>query len=669
MIRVMSVMTSPRTLPSWQALALWAGPPVVATGLFLHGTWSALPLRASADLVFIAVFLALLAWPLKKLWSCPWPGALAMVGLAALIGFWGPLPVLATALLVAAAIGLGSLLIPGPLALPIGLALWAGTVSWSLPSGIHHRPVHMALLLAVVVLRRSAIVAVLQGMASHWRSATTAAPWAATAAMAVGLMVSTGTWLPTLQYDDLAYHLGLPWQLQQTGRYALDPSHQVWALAPWAGDVLHALTQSVAGTETRGPVNAVWLTILGGAAYRIADILGDRPWQPWAAAALALSTPLTLTLAGNMQTELPAAATMAAFACCVMDRTRGPRTAVAAATLAGLLIGLKLMHAAVALPLLLWWWWAWRGTRLGVATKMASAGLALVVGSSSYLYAWHVTGNPVLPLANAFFRSPFFPAVNFDDPRWHRGLEFDTLWQMTFDTERYVEGWDGAFGFTCVVLAGAWILALLKPGTRGPAIAATVGLLIALVPIQYARYAYPAVSLLAPVLIAAIPRATGAGPVVALACVLNVAFAPNAHWIIRDGAVRHAMVALGRDEPLFERYAPERLLAMEIRTRVPDGQPVLALNTDPGALAELGRRARTVSWYSPAMHGAAQLAERDRSGATWARLLRENGIRHVILRPATLSAAQRLALEMVGAHPVKTVAAAEWWRLEPTERR
>ena len=45
---------------------------------------------------------------------------------------------------------------------------------------------------------------------------------------------------------DVVYHLGLPWQLQDTARYAMDPVLQVWALAPWAGDVLQGVAQVLA---------------------------------------------------------------------------------------------------------------------------------------------------------------------------------------------------------------------------------------------------------------------------------------------------------------------------------------------------------------------------------------------------------------------------------------
>ena len=78
-------------------------------------------------------------------------------------------------------------------------------------------------------------------------------------------LASTGCWLPTLQVDDLGYHLRLPWELMEQGRYAMDPETHMWALAPWLGDVLQSFPQVIAGEEARGPVNALWILLTASA--------------------------------------------------------------------------------------------------------------------------------------------------------------------------------------------------------------------------------------------------------------------------------------------------------------------------------------------------------------------------------------------------------------------
>ena len=77
-----------------------------------------------------------------------------------------------------------------------------------------------------------------------------------------------------MQSDDVAYHLGLPAQLQATARYAMDARLQVWALAPWNGDVLQGVAQVLAGREARGALNALWLLVAAGAMHGLAAVLG-----------------------------------------------------------------------------------------------------------------------------------------------------------------------------------------------------------------------------------------------------------------------------------------------------------------------------------------------------------------------------------------------------------
>src|SRR5690606_15285098 len=100
-----------------------------------------------------------------------------------------------------------------------------------LPLPIHHRWSYLAALLLLVVAGRRSLPAAWACLREGWRASVSASPLgAAWALLALGL-ASAGSWPPTMQFDDLAYHLGLPWQLMLHGRHALDVTHQVWALA------------------------------------------------------------------------------------------------------------------------------------------------------------------------------------------------------------------------------------------------------------------------------------------------------------------------------------------------------------------------------------------------------------------------------------------------------
>lgn len=647
---------------------VWAGVAASALGaIATHLHWQ-VSFPRLGDNLLLALAAVLLAWPMRRLPGWSWATALGATWLAALVAVTGVVPAAAVALLVAAAAAVGGRVVGDARPLPAllcGMALIAAAVGWTVSLPIHYWWVHAPLLVLVVALRRNALRSQLTICASGWREAVAASPPAAAASVLMLGVASSAAWLPTLQYDDLAYHLSMPWQLMLHGRYALDPSHQVWVLAPWSGDALQAVAQVVARTEARSALNIAWFAMTAAGLWQLCKLLGVRPALRWAAPALFASLPMTSSLLGGMQTETFASAVTIGLAVLVVDTSgAGTRRLLAGALLFGLLCGLKPLHVIAGLLLAAWAGWRQRHSLPSPLALAWSLLLVVAIGGSSYVQAWIVTGNPVLPLFNSVFLSPWFDPVDFADPNWHRGLDATTLWRMTFDTDAYVEGWDGAMGLTLVALAGAWLLAFRHAPARGLALCATAALLLALLPMQYARYLHPSLVLLLPALVAGIgvlPPMRSAVLVAGL-CIANLALQPNAHWILRGGGVMHAVRSLGDETKLFEAYAPERSLAAAIRERAPDTGPVLVLSNP--FHAEFAGRGRTVDWYSPRLFTARGIAGLTADGSGWEALLRDEGIAEVILDPTRLTPAQRAGLERVHAHREMAVGGAEWWRID-----
>ena len=653
-----------RLLSHVPALLLWAGMLSCLAGLGIYRLWTELPFPRFFELVLMALLALAGAWPLRRWRRASWASAITLVWLAGLVVFAGPLPVLAVALLAAAAVALGSLLAPGLAAMPIGLAMIAGILGWLLPLPMHYRSAYLLGCVALVGWRHAAVTDAWRSARAVFNDTTQASPRTAAAALLLLGLASTGAWLPTMQYDDVVYHLGLPSQLQYSGRYALDPIQQVWALSPWGADVLQGVAQVLAGGEARGALNALWLCIAAAGVHALVARIGGDVQRRWWSVALLASLPLTMQLAAGMQTELPAMAYLPALALIVLREPSAgglPRGLLAGAVLFGALCGLKTMHAVVALPLLAWAGWRhrvhapWRWLPAAVLAAFA-------VGASSYIYAWSIAGNPVLPLLNGWFHSPFFAATDFNDPRWHGGLDADVLWDISFDSEHYFEAFDGGFGFVLVALAGAWLLALRDCRTRGLACVASLGLLLPLLPLQYARYMQPALVLLLPALVVAYPVMRFGVVAFWSLCALNLAFAANAGWMLRTGALKQVIRDLGRDTRTLQRFGPERVLAARLRATDGDGV-VLVMPETRLALAEMGPQGRNMLWYSPAWHTEGLRVAADASGHAWARLLADNRIRHVILHGATVTPAQRAGLQQVGGVQVDAVGDAQWWRI------
>lgn len=671
----------------WPAVLIWIGAAACAAGLLHYRMWQVLSVDRPGASVLLAGSVAAATWILHRWrgWACA--NTLALGSVLVLVAMIDLLPALAVMLLVATAAALGSMLTGATrplLATLTGLAMIAAMVGWSLPLPIHRWWIYLPLMVFTVAWRRHAVRAQISCCIAGWHDAVQAAPRAAALATAVLGLASTGAWLPTMQYDDLAYHLGVPWQLMLHGRYTLDPSHQVWALAPWAGDVLQAVAQVLARAEARGALNIVWFVASAAGLWQLGTLLTLRPPMRWAVLALFASLPLTIALLGGMQTETVAVAITIALALLIVDDgARGDggdahpvatndvmHRLLCGALLFGMLCALKPMHAVAALPLLAWAGWRWRrGTWSRIPALIGALLVMLAVAGSSYVYAWSVTGNPVLPLFNDVFGSPYFTIVSFDDPRWHRGFGFGLIWNLSFDTDQYLEGSDGGVGFVLMALAGAWLLAIFDNRARGLAICASLAILLPLAMLQYARYIHPGMVLLLPALVLAVqrwlPRRNGVLLLAAL-CLLNVAFQANAHWMLKSGTIWHSILVFGRDAPLLSSYVPERVLAAMIREHAPDSGPVLNLSTPYHA--EFAGRGRTVDWYAPALFTARHVAESDASGGGWATLLWRERIAEVILRPTQLSDPQRAGLLLLGARRERVVGDAEWWRI-PAQAR
>ncbi len=660
----------------WQVALLWTGLPLCAFGIFHYRLWEQWHSGRFGELLVLSLLSWGLAWPLRKFAHWSWATALALPWCLALALFAGVAPVAATLVLATTALALGGLLdargsarMSPVLRIACGLVLLGTVLGWLLPLPVHFRWSYLGLGIVLAGLRRKQLLQSSRSLREDWTNSVAAAPRiAGFAVLALGL-ASTGAWLPTLQVDDLGYHLRLPWELLEQGRYAMDPETHVWALAPWLGDVLQAFPQVIAGEEARGPVNVLWMLLTASGVWRLGKALGGDARASWAAVALYASLPLTASLAGSMQTETPTAALLVWLFVLIVEPAGARRCGLyCGAVLVGGLLALKLAAAAAAIVLLPWAMWRHRNS-LRLPPVLAACIASLALGASSYAYAWSIAGNPFLPLFNTYFHSPYFQSANFDDVRWHAGFNALLPWHLTFDTGRYLEAFAGGGGFVLVVLAGGWILALVQRRTAPIALMMAVSIALPLIPMQYLRYAFPACVVLPPLLAT---MAFHVDPRRALwllggVCLLNFAFQANGHWMLRTGAVKETLLALGDDDASFRHYAPERILLAELRASPLSTGNVLAMDPDVAWVAEMGVRARTTSRYDPSLAAAATAADLDASGAAWRSLLQHEDIGEILLREKTLTDAQRNGLRLANATLRAQLADTQWWSVAPRQ--
>jgi hypothetical protein len=204
--------------------------------------------------------------------------------------------------------------------------------------------------------------------------------------------------IPSVYYDDLVYHLGLPRQALLTGSW---PSLPLFyhSFMPAAWEITYVLPLSLGGGSGPQLMNVVALGLLGAIAYRLAR-LGGGPAASLSVTAMLLASSMFVGLGSLAGNDLfPGLALCVGFERAIATSGRRP-------ILVGLLAGAAGASKFIAAPAIL---------ALGIAVMILSSGsaakrllsgaavwiVAAVVGLGWTVRAFLITGNPVYP---AFFR-------------------------------------------------------------------------------------------------------------------------------------------------------------------------------------------------------------------------------------------------------------------------
>ncbi|RTQ34432.1 glycosyl transferase [Variovorax gossypii] len=420
----------------------------------------------------------------------------------------------------------------------------------------------------------------------------------------VGLMPETG-------HDALASHLFIPAHLASRHAWSFDVSLYVWAVMPMMGDWLFSLGYMLAG-ETGARLLNVGFVLTTCCLVRelVFWAGGSRAGAKWGALLL-LTTPLTLLESSSLYIEsvwaaFAVAGALSLFRALQRDGQR-PADIRAAAILLGGALAAKAITLAILPGLFIVFLMRFRvwATKASVGLFARALGLFVFVGCVPYLTAWVLTKNPLFPYFNEIFHSKLWPLVNFQDSRWSRGFKWDTLYQVTFHSDAFLESWPGASGFQwMLLLLPAVVLVAGKGRSRALAIllAGAVSAVVTFQSIAYLRYIFPAVVLMVALIATAFSQEDNtsliekrvlwvAGSVVIL---LNLVFLKSAtHY--GDIVAQPLLSSAGREAFLRERL-PIRSAVDVVNKLNLDDAPVAMFSSPLGA--GLHSNALHPSWYN-----------------------------------------------------------------------
>jgi len=559
---------------------------------------------------------------------------------------------------------------PVALRLLLGIAVLVGTLGWLLPFPIHDARIYLPLSVLLLFVRRRCLLGAAAEVRTGWERLAGEQPWALAATTFLVGFASLGLWLPSVNYDDQSAHLILQNQLLRDGYYHLDIFSQAWAVSPWFNNAFHGLSSVLAGEPSRAPANVLWLLIGLSGAYRLARVLGASTGGALMATAIYASHPLTSYFGTTMQVDGVVAAVMMHL-CAHLAAEHGRfRDGWKAGAMIGALLALKITNVVYLFgPCVYIAWMAlrhrqWRWFGAVVITSV-------LVGGANYAYAWLITGNPVFPMLNSYFQSPYFPSVEFSDPRWHSGIHWDTLWKLTFETSRYVESWPGAAGVAMPALIGGVLVALARPGAaRWITGWVLVAGLILFAQVQYLRYIFPAMAICCVAAIAALETTTGRRGALAVLtlviCIVNFLLMPTTYWVMYNGAWA-GLVDNGRDykSVILREVVPQEVLLAALKERSPTACVLLADARSP-FIGTFPGNTLSVAWYDPQLKKAWDWANEDRSGMRWKQTLESLGVSRVMLTSET-NPALDVALRQLGATVEDRRSNLELWSIEGAE--
>ncbi len=433
--------------------------------------------------------------------------------------------------------------------------------------------------------------------------------------------VARFAFFPTLNYDDNTTHLRMWTVLSTQHIFDFDVRSQIWLVAPFAVDLMHAVISLVAQADARAAMNLALLAFLLYCMWQLTALVNRRLNQRLLVIILFATTPLLAALLTGLQTELMLAVLATAGTLLVLDRRHGLVSARSAALLmiAALCAATKLPGAVLGVLLLvalLLERFLQRGLRLPPTRSEQWLAMAViflvasVVAFHSYVVAWQVTGNPLFPLYNGYFKSPYFGPYNFLDTRYVTGVSWKSYWDLYFNTSRHYESRNFVAGFQYLLLLPLAVVLLLIFGRQRRAVRILLPMLgfglVMFAAVQYWRYLFPVLPL-ASVLIGALfygrhggvlqTRSRQAVAITLLVFAgINMFFFPGIGWYFDKPASKYYSHEM-RDE-LLDELMPEQRFNAYVNRHAPgagvlyeDGRPFGAtLETSP----------TYVNWYAPA---------------------------------------------------------------------
>ncbi|MDR1967095.1 MAG: glycosyltransferase family 39 protein [Burkholderiaceae bacterium] len=445
---------------------------------------------------------------------------------------------------------------------------------------------------------------------------------------------------PEVGYDALAVHLRVPLLMADAHRWSFDVTRYLWAVMPLGADFAFSSAFLLGGEGAARLLNLAFAILAGLLLYALIRRRARRD-VALASVCLFASAPIAYLETSTLLVENLWLAFLLGTLLASFDYLahRSPRALCALALLAAGVMQTKVIGVIWIVPLLAYVGQrAFRdgGFRALTRRQWLLVTVAVAMAAWPYVNAWLRTGNPVFPLMNALFRSPFYlTTASFNNELFNAPLLPWSIYDLIWSSGQYIEGSNGAMGFHWLLLLPMIALALVRWRSRefwlsvGLAAIFFVGVYTQQ---SYLRYLLPFFALVAMLggwALGAIAdsRAMRMGLLMAgaLLCAVNLRFMYTASWPNLDLCPRCTVAPQIRQDYLAS-FGADRIVESYLNRCLPDARVGFYALGSPALFAGYSRAAM---WHDHPTFSALNWAQ---SADDIVANARQFGLTHIVYR-------------------------------------
>lgn len=266
--------------------------------------------------------------------------------------------------------------------------------------------------------------------------------------------------MPEVGYDALATHLFIPSYLSKYQIWHFDVNSYIWAVFPLGGEIFYSFIYILAGEQSsKLSLFLILLIVLSILKFTCNKI--NITYKPLLL--LTLSTPLIYLASTSMFIDLfwlmSGLMVIGLLFNMISDEKISNDNLILFFFTSALFINTKLIALIYIFPLYIFFFYLlfFKNNFMQLVNKMTPLQNLLIIISiiwslNPFLTSYWHTNNPVFPFFNSIFQSDLIPLTNWTNSIFSNFVDYKILYNITFNTSKYLEAGIGAPGFFWIIL-------------------------------------------------------------------------------------------------------------------------------------------------------------------------------------------------------------------------